>query len=139
MKAILPRIEHASYQAHRKQVFWQIILPVGFSVLACLGLIILISLATFGAAGDVARWAAISTIWIVIPLLFAGLLLLLLLGGLIYLLARLLNILPTYTALVQDYTFRGASRLRGISDAAVQPILFLEGLNASIKAIFRRK
>ncbi|MGC8855785.1 MAG: hypothetical protein ACP5QU_03210 [Anaerolineae bacterium] len=139
MKVIPPPVKHASYQEHRRQVLWQIILPVGLSVMACFGLITLISLATFGAGGDVARWAAISTIWIVIPLLFAGVFFLLLLGGFIYLLARLLNVLPTYTALVQDYTFRGAARVRGISNAAVQPIFFIEGLSASLQAIFRRK
>jgi hypothetical protein len=138
MKAILPSHQHASYQAHRQQLLWQILLPIILAVLACLGLITLISLATFQSGGDVGRWAAISTIWILLPLLFAGVLLFLLLGSIIYLLARLLNLLPTYTALAQNYTFRGAARLRAISNAAVQPIFFLEGLNASIKAIFRR-
>lgn len=139
MKAILPRVERASTQAHRQQVIWQIILPVGLSTLACLGLILLISLSTFQANGDTARWAAISTIWIVIPLLVVGLLILLLLGALIYLLARLLHIAPTYTQMIQDYVYRGTAHVRRFSEASVQPILFLEGLRASIKAFFRRK
>ena len=83
--------EHYSYQLHRKQRATQIILPVVFGALLMIGMIALISLSTFKSNGDVGRWAAISTIWIVIPILLAGLLLLAILIGLIYLMARALG------------------------------------------------
>ena len=44
-----------------------------------------------------ARWAAISTIWIVIPIMIVSLIFLALLAGIIYLFARLLGITPIYT------------------------------------------
>ena len=69
MKAQLPHPEHYSYQLHRKQRTTQIILPVVLSAVVFVGMIVLVSLATFKSNGDVARWAEISTIWIIIPII----------------------------------------------------------------------
>ncbi|MBL8092318.1 MAG: hypothetical protein JNJ43_18440, partial [Anaerolineales bacterium] len=90
MKAKLPRAEHYSYLQHRKQRMTRIILPVVISTLVFIGFITWVSIATFNQGGDVGRWAAISTIWIVIPIMVAGLVLLAVLIGLIYLMARAL-------------------------------------------------
>lgn len=99
MKAQLPHPEHYSYLVHRKQRNTQVILPVILSALLMIGMVVLISFATFKSDGDVGRWAAISTIWIIIPILLAGLIVLALLIGGIYLMARALGALPHYTAL----------------------------------------
>ena len=139
MKATLPRIEHESYTMHRRQMWQQIILPVALATILMLALIVLICVATFRDNGDVGRWAAISTIWIVIPILFAGLVTLLILGGLIYLMMRLLGILPTYTGLAQDYVQLGALYVQRFTEAAVKPIFAVDGLVAYFKAIFGRK
>ena len=64
----------------------------------------LINFATFGDGGDVGRWAAISTMWIAIPAMVGMLIVQALIAGIIYLLARLLNIMPAYTAMVQGLT-----------------------------------
>ncbi|HRQ23014.1 MAG TPA: hypothetical protein PLF42_06245 [Anaerolineales bacterium] len=65
------RPEHYSYRLHRKQRTVQIFLPVILSAVLFVGMIALVSFATFEQGGDVGRWAAISTIWIVIPVLVA--------------------------------------------------------------------
>jgi len=139
MKPGLPHPYYASYKRHRKEVTWQVILPVLLTGIFIIGLTILVSIATFRDGGDVGRWAAISTIWLVIPIMIAGLILFILLIGIIYLLARLLHIAPTYTGLAQDYIHRGAHIIKKVADAAVQPIFFLEGFSANVKAFFGRK
>lgn len=139
MKAALPRIEHESYIKHRRQMWQQIILPVVLATVLMLALIVLICIATFRDNGDAGRWAAISTIWIVIPILFAGLMTLIVLGGLIYLMLRLLGILPTYTGLAQDYVQLGALYVQRFTEAAVKPIFAVDGLVAYFKAIFGRQ
>lgn len=139
MKATLPRYEHESYLRHRKQLMRQIILPVAFASLLMIVLIVLICIATFRDNGDVGRWAAISTIWIVIPIMFAGLITLAILGGLVYLMARLLGVLPTYTGLAQDYVQLGALYIQRFAEAAVKPVFAVDGLAAYLKAIFGRK
>ena len=138
MKAQLPHPEHYSYLKHRKQVIRQVILPVVISALLIIGLIVLICFATFNQGGDVGRWAAISTIWIVIPILIAGLLVLAVLGGLIYLMALALGALPKYTGMAQDYVHIARGYIIRGADMAVKPIIVLEGFVENIKAFFGR-
>lgn len=137
-KAKLPQPVHESYLRHRKQLTWQIVLPVALMSVLIIALIVLINIATFRNNGDVARWAAISTIWIVVPIMIGMLLLLVLLGGLIYLLAKLLNITPRYTGLAQDYVYKAAVRIKRILDAMVKQIIELQGVLASIREFFQR-
>lgn len=138
MKAQLPHPEHYSYQLHRKQRTTQIILPVVFGTVILIGMIVLVSLATFKSNGDVARWAAISTIWIVIPILIAGLLLLALLIGLIYLMARALGDLPHYTGIAQDYVYIARGYIVRGADMAAKPIIALGSFVEYIKAFLER-
>lgn len=130
--------EHYSYQLHRKQRNTQIILPIILSAVMLVGLVVLISISTFKQGGDVGRWAAISTIWIVIPVLIAGLILLAILIGLIYLMARALQGLPYYTRIAQDYVYKARGYIIRGADMAVKPILALDGWLESIKAFFGR-
>ena len=117
---------------------WQIILPIVLTSLLIVALIVLINIATFREGGDVARWAAISTIWIVIPIMIAMLIFIVLLGGLVYLMKRLLNITPTYTGLAQDYVYLVVGYIKRATDALVQPVLQLNGILASLIAFFEK-
>jgi len=139
MKAKIPQPIHESYKRHRKQLVWQIILPIVLTALLIVALIVIINIATFRDNGDVARWAAVSTIWIVIPIMIGMLIFLALLVGLIYLMMKLLNITPTYTSLAQDYVYKAEGYIKRAADAVVKPVLQIEGLRASIKAVFGRK
>ena len=138
MKATLPKPEHHSYKIHRKQMVNQIILPVVLFSLLMIALIVLISVATFRADGDVGRWAAISTIWLVIPVLVAGLIVLVILIGLIYLMARGLELLPVYTGIAQDYVAKARWYITRGANMLVKPFLAIEGLSASIHQFFRK-
>jgi heme/copper-type cytochrome/quinol oxidase subunit 2 len=138
MKANLLQPVHESYLKHRKQLIWQIILPVVLTALIVVALIVLVNVATFNRGGDVARWAAISTIWIVIPIMIGLLIFFVLLAGLVYLMYKLLNITPTYTGLAQDYIHKAAGYIKRGADAAVKPIINLNGILASISAFFER-
>ncbi len=139
MNAKLPQPLHESYRNHRRQLFWQILLPITLTALLCLGLIVLINLAAFRNGGDVARWAAVSTIWIVIPIMIGLVIVLALLAGLVYLMAKLLRVTPTYTGLAQEYVHKAALYIKRGADAAVKPIFLIDGVGASIRAFFGRK
>jgi hypothetical protein len=139
MKAELPKPVHPSYQRHRRQLMSQIVLPIVLAVLLFIGVVVLINVATFQWGGDVARWAAISTMWISIPVCLMGLVFLAVLGGLTYLLARLLGIAPTYTSQAQNFVHKLAIRVRRAADIPVKPIIYLDGIGATIKALFGRK
>jgi len=108
------------------------------TVLLVIAVAILTGLAAFGEDGEAPRWAAISTIWLVIPVMIFGLLLLAILVSLIYLLARTLKVIPPYAAKAQYYINRGTSTIKRFSDLAAKPVLYLEGLIASLKAFLGR-
>ena len=127
-----------SYQNHRRQFWIQIFLPMILAVVLIIAVAIITGIASFGENDRSPVWAAISTIWLVIPVMFFGLVILVLLAGLVYLLARTLQILPPYTSKAQYYVNRGASEARRYSDMTTEPVLFLESLAASLKAIFGR-
>lgn len=139
MKAVLPKPVHESYKRHRRQLTIQIILPVVIAILLCIAMVVLVNIATFRENGDVARWAAISTIWIVAPIMVASLIFLLVLAGLVYLLGRLLNITPTYTGLAQDFVHKLMIRIRLAADALVRPVIFVDSIGASINRLLGRR
>ena len=138
MKAKLPQPVHESYLRHRKQVTWQIVLPVLLMVVLIIALVVLINIATFRDNGDVARWAAISTIWMVVPIMIGMLIFLVLLVGLIYLLSKLLGITPRYTGLAQDYVHKVAGAIKRGLDAIVKQFIEIQGVLASIREFFGR-
>ena len=130
---------HISYKNHRRQFWLQIFLPMMVTILLIITVATLTTLAAFGENGDAPRWAAISTIWLVIPVMLFGLLVLAILVGLVYLLARGLKEIPLYTSLAQQYVNRAASTIKRYSDKAAKPVLVVEGIKASIKAILGKK
>lgn len=139
MKAELPRPVHESYLRHRKQRTVQILLPVMLAALLFIAAVIFINIATFRYNGDVGRWAAISTMWIAIPTCIMGFAFLALVGGMIYLLGRLLGVAPTYTGRAQDVVHKLAIRIRRAADLTVRPIIALNSHGATIKALLGRK
>lgn len=139
MKAIIRQPVHESYKQHRKQLVSQIILPVVLAAILIVGLIVLIYFATFQENGDVGRWAAISTMWIVIPMMVAGLIFLIILGGIVYLLKYLLNIAPIYTGQAQDFVYKIYGYITRAADAAAKPVIYIDGIGASIERLFGRK
>jgi hypothetical protein len=138
MKAKIPQPVHESYLKHRRQLMWQIILPMVLTALLFIALIVLINIATFRDGGDVARWAAISTIWIVVPIMIGLLIVLALLGGLVYLMMKLLNVTPTYTSLAQDYVYLAVGYIKRATEALVKPVLQINGILASLNAFFEK-
>ena len=139
MKAIIHPPVHESYKRHRKELAWQIIVPVVLSAILIVGVIVLVNVATFRDNGDVGRWAAISTIWIVIPIMVAGLIFLIILGGIVYLLKYLLQIAPTYTGQAQDFVHKIARYIERVADAIVKPVIALDVIGASMKRLVGRK
>ncbi len=131
--------DRPSYRQHQRQIFWQVLLPVLLSALLVLAsLVLLILTAAQGdPAGQLSGWADTSLIWLLLPVLGLGLIGILLLGGLIYLLARLLKTLPTYTALVQQNFAIGEGWVKGIAARALHPVLTAKSYQAGAGQFFK--
>lgn len=106
---------------HRRQTFWQILLPVILASLIVIALVVFASLATATGSAIPATWANISTIWLVIPLMFIGVLFTLFTVGMIFLMSRLLRNVPTYTRLAQIYLQIFSLRVDSILDRIARP------------------
>lgn len=136
-KARLPSpAEHPSFQKHRRELWTKILVPMLIATLIILAVATLTGIAAFRDNGDVARWAAISTIWIVLPAMGAGLLVLIIFIGLIYGMARLLQLIPPYSGYAQRIVWRIEGYVKRGADMAVQPILFLDEITAALKRLF---
>lgn len=134
--AEIPRSE--SYLRHRRQRFWQVFAPVGLGVLVILvilGLVISTAVVT-DAGGPVSQWADTSLIWLSLPALVFALVMALILIGMVYLMARLLNILPGYTFVAQYYVALGKNYVETFADKLVAPIITIRGASATVAALF---
>ena len=130
MKSSLPVHikDHPSYQLHRKQMWMQILLPIFLAVLLFVVVTIITGLATFRDHGDVNRWAAISTIWLVLPVMIGGLIFLILLIAMIYLLSRLTTLIPPYSFQAQRIVYRIESGVKRFAEMFRKPGLALQEL-----------
>ncbi len=136
-KAQLPSpSDHPSYHKHRRQLWTQILVPLLLTLVALAALGAGVGLAAKDANPDLGRWAAISTIWVVIPFMLAGILFFVIFGGLIYLMARFIKIIPPYTGKAQKFMWRVEGTVKRGADAVVRPILGIEGVTATIKKLF---
>jgi type II secretory pathway component PulL len=82
-------------------------------------------------------WADIAAIWLVAPLLLFALLCMAVLGGMIYAIARLTQIMPRYTLQAQDFVDRLAAGVKRGADAAGKPVVWLEQARAALKSLFK--
>jgi hypothetical protein len=119
---------------HRRQVLWQITLPLVVLAVIFLALIVLVSLSE---AGYQSRWADISAIWCLCPNLFVLLLCVGSLGGMSYGLFRLQRVLPGKLFSVQKFSLKVRDGVQKVSDAAVEPVLKAHSSRAGQKTLWK--
>lgn len=110
-------------------------LPILLTVLIFIAVIVLTSVATFRDNGDVGRWAAMSTIWLLLPVLVAGFVFLFILIALIYLLLRLTNLIPPYSYQVQVIFHRVEGGAKQINKMAHKPMLLVQTLGHELETL----
>jgi uncharacterized membrane protein len=130
--------DRPSHLRHKRQRFWQILLPVLLGSLIPLAVAVLMVMTiTGGATGlNVSQGADAALIWIIIPLMLVALLFTVILLGTIYGIAKLLNLLPGYTHLAQHYVSWAADKIQFGAKQASAPIIKLKGVSASVSAFF---
>jgi FtsH-binding integral membrane protein len=126
--------DHTSYPVHRKQVWVQIMLPVLLAVLVLLAVSYLLIISTFRENGDVGRWAAISTIWLFLPVLGAGLIVLILFAAIIYLVSYVTGLIPAYTYQAQRFVYRINGIATRIDEMARKPALLVQQISKLVRA-----
>lgn len=123
-----------SQQTHRKQVFWQITVPLIAVVVLTLAVAVL---AATGSVQSTSLWANISLIWLIIPVMVIALILMVMLAGLVYAVIWLVRILPGYGMQAQNFMIAIASQVENLGNAIVEPILRVNAFLASLQALRR--
>lgn len=121
-------------RAHRKQVFWQITVPL---VIAALIILVLAVLVSAGNSQSASLWADISLIWLIIPVMIVSLIFLVVLAGLVYAVIWLLRNLPSYAMQAQNFMVMIAHQVERLGNAIVEPILRVNAFLASLEALRR--
>ena len=114
----------------------KILVPMLVATAVIAAVAVLTGIATFRDNGEVERWAAISTIWIVLPVMAAGVVFLILFLGLVYGMAQLLKLIPPYSGYAQKFIWRVEGYVRRGTDEVVKPIFVTDGIIATLKRLF---
>ncbi len=121
-------------QAHRKQVLWQITIPLALAVIVVL---VLAVLAATGSPQSASLWADIALIWLIIPVMIASLVLLVLLAVLAYAVIWLVRTIPGYAMQAQNFMIMVTSQVERLGNMIVEPILRVNAILASLQALGR--
>jgi len=131
--ADLREFESYSVRVHRRQFIWQILVPfLLVTVLVVVGAVLI----ALGGPVLTDPWRDVSIIWLVFPMLFLALVLLIVLGVLVYALSRIKKATPRVTAKVQHFFMRVNAGSRTVADKTVQPVLWSKQASAVVGRFF---
>jgi hypothetical protein len=123
---------------HRRQMIWQVWVPLITSIVIVLILAILVIVGAVQGSSQVERWANISTVIVILPVLVSGLILLILVGGLAYGITMLLKKMPDWLLKAQLFMLHLALSIRRAADAATKPVFAANTLSARVSTLWRR-
>ena len=127
-------IDSPTVQAHKRQLAWQILVPF----LAATAIILAVAVLVATGTTDTNRpWADVSIVWMIAPMLLVALAFVTVLSFLIYGIARLLKVMPKYTAKAQFYVASAAAGARKLADGSTKPVFWVQQAKAIFKSIFK--
>lgn len=131
----LPPRNPTTHARHRREVFWQITAPLLVVLILLLGLVGLVIWAGVQANPEVGRWADVSLVWLIVPVMIVSFIFLLLLSAITFGVVKLIQVLPPYARLAQDFFLRIQARVTGIADRLVRPIVRAKGAAAAARRL----
>ena len=127
-----------THAEHRRQMLWQVFVPLGVGAVLLLGACVLPVVAIV-RGGDVSKWADTSLIWLLVPAMFFSLIPLALLGGLVYGVLKLFENMPGWMYRLQGIFELVRVKVREYSDKAVAPVIKVNSFTARITAAFPKR
>lgn len=128
-----------SLQRHKKQRFWQILAPVLLGSMITLAAAVLMILALTGDVSGInlSQVADTSLIWLILPVVIFGVVFGMIILGMIYTAARLLNVLPHYTFLFQQYAALVEAKIKLWTKKGMDPVITVESVKSAVSAFFK--
>ena len=127
--------ERPSLKRHQREKIWQILIPLiaGLLLILAVGVVVILTASRSAAGGPVSQWADTSTIWLILPVIMFTIIGALILIGLIYLVAKLINFLPPYANLVQAYGDLIEAKVSLVTRKIVAPVITVKSTQAGVK------
>ena len=117
--------------------FWQIIFPAAAGTIFIL--LICIWIASGVGAGNISRFAELSTVLLILPVLFFSLIILVVLSAFVVLSVRMIRGLPPITSRIVEFLNKIRDGVSKFSEIIVQPIIQPTAYLKGFKAIFSRE
>ena len=115
--------------------FWQIIFPAIMGIIITIALSVLLVIKV--NPGNVSRFAEISTVLLILPVLFFSVIIFLVLLGIVILISRVMKRIPPITSRIVDFLTKIQDVVKRISSLImkliIQPAKFLEEAIAIVK------
>ena len=130
MEAPLPpaiqSIHDEAERRHRRQMFWQVLLPIILTGLGLAAAVVWLVLNANGAAPANTTLRDVSLVFIFLPMLALFLVLMVAAGALIYGLSRLYKAVPDFSGKALGFLNLVQGKIRIGADAAVQPFIGIQ-------------
>jgi len=136
-KIPLPERNPKTHAEHRREVFWQITLPMVIGVLMLLVALASIIVLANQSLTDLSRVADVSIIWMILPSLILALIILVMLIGVVYAIISVLRVFPPYARIVQLYFERGKGEVSRTSNKITEPIIRMHSISAAARRLGR--
>lgn len=130
----------AAKKIHKQQILWQIWVPL---IVCFLIVLFLAVMSVWMTAQDITgdfntKWSSISLVFLSLPALFAALVLLIVLCGLIYLAAILITKTPVYSRKVLDFLLQAQKFVQCWSDKIAEPVIGIKSRWHGLSRIIRK-
>jgi len=126
-----------THKAHKRDVFWQITLPLIVGLVFVLILSVLTVLAATGG-GNITQAGDAALIILIVPLMMVTIIFTIIFAAVAYGIIKLNEILPLYTRQAHDALARVRQQVQMGSDKAVEPFFRVQSFFASLKALKRK-
>jgi hypothetical protein len=120
-----------THERHRREVFWQIAMPLSVGGLAVL---LLAFLAGSASAINASQWADISLIWLIAPLFIIALITLALLGVMIFLIIKLIEVLPFQAFRLNSFLILLNGYIQNVGNSVTEPFVRFQSWTASVRS-----
>jgi len=125
--------EDASRPAEKRTYWVWIYLPLSIGILVFVGIGFLVVRAGFGSASS---WADTSLIFMLIPAIILGLVLVVLFGAMVYGIIKLIAIIPVWFTSIRIVFWQAENAVQQAGDIAVRPFTVMKSSWAALQEIY---
>lgn len=118
---------------HRRETQRHIYIPLIAALVVIFAGVIAIIIYGLRHGSTLHRWASVSLIWVLIPFMFIGVLIMISAIGVMFGVTRVLEVLPGYGDIAQGYVHQATTSVNQVADGMVEPVLRVRSSWAVVK------